>query len=298
MNIFNTIPEKRTAIDRATLSKLKEFESYSLISASKIINKINELEDSGRENELKSLLGQNYNSFISKLKSGASDVKTVAAIKSGLEDGVHKDDVMTVSRMSISVKKLIPTQNEIDASKSLFYPLTDSTTANSCLSGSNVVLIDPIITFRGRFVIDGHHRWSQVYAINSGATIVSNDLQLGTADPIKVLAAVQMAIAAKVGNVPVQTVSGTNLFSASRSSIINYVKSTITPNILMMFKSYGVSDTLEGIADHIWNNVVVMKSTSRPVSGAPGRGVMPQTDSAPGWDQLLKLGRINWNNPY
>lgn len=247
--------------------------------------------------ELSKLLGNNYYSFVSKLKSGISDVKTQAAILTGLQDGQTQDDIVNVSRTSVSVKSLIPTQNEVDMTKSLFYPLTDSSTAIKCLSGSRVVIQTPIITFREKYIIDGHHRWSQVYCVNSDATMAANNLTLGTTDPLKVLKAVQMSIAAQIKTVPVQTVEGTNLFGVSKTTFIKYVISTIKPEISEMFVSYRKVSDVDQIPEYIWQNVLKMRNTSRPISGAQNRGVMPQTDDAPGWEKPLELGKINWNTP-
>jgi hypothetical protein len=263
----------------------------------KIISLINEASDTDRISDLSRLLGANYSSFVSQLKGGISDHKTQAALMSGLEDGQLKDDVMAVRNTSFSVKKLIPTQHEVDMTKSLFYPLTDVGTANKCLSGKNVSIQGPIITFRGRYIIDGHHRWSQVYAINSNATILATDLSLGTTNPIIVLKAVQMAIAAHIKNLPIENVEGTNLFSVSRVALNSYVLATIKPNIASMFKTYESIGTPQEISNYIWNNILYMRSTSTPISGAPGRNYMPQTGDAPGWTGALERGQINWNNP-
>ena len=41
-------------------------------------------------------------------------------------------------------------------------------------------------------------------------------------------------------------------------------------------------DSKEAVADYIAKNVESMKSTSKPVTNAPKRNVMPQTDKSPG----------------
>jgi len=262
-----------------------------------LINSISEMEDDERRSELKSLLGSGYNSFINRLKSGATDVKTVAALKSGLEDRSYSDDKLTISNLNIKVTALKPCQNEIDMTQSLFYPLTDITTATNCLRGSGVVIKEPIIIFKGKYVIDGHHRWSQVFAVNSNATVLAENLGMPTSDPMKVLAGVQMAIAAKSGTVPTSTVSGTNLFSVSKSALVSFVLGHIKPEIVSVFSQFNRGSNPGEIANYIWSNIEVMRSTSKPISGAPPRGLMPQTDQAPGWDRTMATGVVNWNDP-
>lgn len=45
-------------------------------------------------------------------------------------------------------------------------------------------------------------------------------------------------------------------------------------------------------------NVMQMQKTSQPISGAPKRDVMPQTDDATNLMQYLTKGVVNFNEPY
>ncbi len=46
------------------------------------------------------------------------------------------------------------------------------------------------------------------------------------------------------------------------------------------------------------SNVELMRSTSKPVSGAPERNHMPQRHEFPGWTTNLEAcGLVNWNDP-
>lgn len=261
----------------------------------KIISLLEDVDN--RISELSSLLGSRFPNFVQLLKGNIHDTKTQSAILSGLEDGQLKDDIMAVATANLSVKGLTPTQSEIDIRQSLFYPLTDPITLTKCLNGNGVTIKGPIVSFRRKYIIDGHHRWSQIYVVNPKATVLSVDLTLGTANPLKVLYAVQMAIAAKVKNVPIANVQGTNLFKASKSDILSFVKSTIKPEIESLFVSYKVVKDKSEIPEYIWSNVELMRSTSKPVSGAPERNHMPQTDEAPGWTTNLERGLVNWNDP-
>ena len=250
-------------------------------------------------NVVEDLMGESYGSFMQELKSGASDKKVLALIKSGLDDGVKPDDVAKTKSISIEVSKLRPCQNEIDIKKSLFYPLTDGSTTRKCLGGSNIVLGgNPIITFRGKYVIDGHHRWSQVYAINPSATMKAIDLTMGTTDPMQALKAVQLAIVDKTGTLPSASVQGSDLLKASESVVKSYVQGTVKPGILKLFKAAGRGGTAGEIADKVWQNVNVMQKNAKPIAGAPERGLMPQTDQAEGWGSALTNGEVNWSAPF
>jgi hypothetical protein len=247
---------------------------------------------------LKSLLGKSYEDFVKRLKVSAHDPKVMAMIRSGKQDGSEWEDAGIIQDRVISVQDLRPTQNEIDISKSLKWPLTDETTARKCLAGRAVEIRGPIVTFKRKFVVDGHHRWSQIYACNANATVKAEDLVMALRNPIDALKAVQMAIASSIGDVPSQVVKGTNLLKASEREVKEYVRDTLKEALIPIYESHGAGSTREEIADYIWGNVKVMQKRARPAPGAPKRGVMPQTDQAPGWKREIKTGRLNVRPPF
>ena len=53
----------------------------------------------------------------------------------------------------------------------------------------------PVVTYNGKYVIDGHHRWSQVYAANPDAKVPTIDIR-GNLKPSEMLKVVHAAIAA------------------------------------------------------------------------------------------------------
>lgn len=79
--------------------------------SNKLLNIINQLEDLDRQSELQMLLGKNYTFIIDQLKGGANDEKTLAAIRSGLQDGSLSDDKMTIKSLVIKVSSLQPCQH-------------------------------------------------------------------------------------------------------------------------------------------------------------------------------------------
>jgi hypothetical protein len=56
--------------------------------------------------------------------------------------------------------------------------------------------------------------------------------------------------------------------------------------VLDEFKKADKGDSAEAIAQFIWSNVEKMQQNNQPVSGAPERGLMPQTDDAKNWQDL------------
>lgn len=234
------------------------------------------LKEDESDDKLKSLLRKDYTTFVKELGDNIKDPKFIDAIQT-LSDKLP----IQAKQIQPIVGILKPTQNEVVLDKSLSYPLKDPMTVKSYLSGGVVAVAGKSIVTAGggRFVIDGHHRWSQVYCINPDAKIKALDLPI--TDPMKALKATQIGIAAQIKRVPKSTGGGINLFTINESTLKKYVVDNISDQVVQVFKLAGKGETPESIADYIWGNVELLKKNSKPVQGAPKRDVMPQTDDAP-----------------
>lgn len=232
--------------------------------------------------DLKDLLKVDYSLFVKELGDNIKDPKFIDAIKS-----LSDKHPLNFKSAAPKVSDLKPTQNEIDVDKSLKFPLTNADSARICLKGGLIAVAGKrIITGgNGKFIIDGHHRWSQVCALNPEAKIAAIDLS-DIKDPMKALKATQLGIAADLGKVPTAKVEGNNLLKMSKDALTSYVVKTITPEVLEEFKKAGKGDSPEAVAQFIWTNVDQMQKDNQPVSGAPERGIMPQTDDATQWQDL------------
>jgi len=105
------------------------------------------------DDKLKKIFKQNYPGFVAALGKFAGDPKFQNFVKS------NAATKSAVKLTSIPVTKLIPTQNEIDVDKSLKFPLTKKESAGASLKGGAVKVQSPIITFNGKYIIDGqYHR--------------------------------------------------------------------------------------------------------------------------------------------
>ena len=249
-------------------------------SLKQLVNEVKvKLNEEGAEDELKSILKKDYTTFVKELGDNIKDSKFLDAIKS-----LTSSSPIKTSAMSAAVTDLQPTQNEVVMDKSLSYPLKDPASAEQYLKGGVVAVAGKSIVTGGggKFVIDGHHRWSQLYCINPDAKIKALDLT-DIKKPIEALKATQIGIAAQTGNVPTSAGGGINLFACGESELKKYVTDNIKEPVVEVFKKYGKGDTPEEIADYIWDNVQELRKSSPPVAGAPTRDVMPQTDDAPQW---------------
>ena len=264
--------------------------------------------------DLQAIVDAPYEDFVAKLGSNISDPKIQAILMKGKEDGQPTDEVINLSDIDIPVQKLQPTQNEIALDKSLIYPLTDVKSAEVCLKGGVVAIAGKrIITADGIYIVDGHHRWSQLYAMNKDASIAATNMTSAVIkQPLDFLKVTQAAIAADLKKVPTASAKGSiNLITISEDQLKTFVKKTITKDVMKVFVKYGKvkvksnkaaddlsNSNLEQAANYIWSNVQSMQSTSKPVSGAPKRDSMPQTDDATKWQDIASSGDLNFTPPF
>lgn len=246
-----------------------------------------------------------YEAFIKALGAGANDSKLKAAIASGLKDNNKEDDVFDFTvEVGIPVRGCKPTQNEVVIENSLSFPLATGTkidkgsleTLLTSTKGKSYTAGGPIVVFSDgttNYVIDGHHRWSQVHSVNPDAFITGMIMTSKVAmDAKEVLKAVQMAILKVVqdnapgAELPAAKGAGdnpeANLFECSEESLKKYVADNASKDFLEVAKEVGKIEeaTSEAAGDYIWKNVLDLRKNSSPIEGATKRELMPQTDGA------------------
>jgi hypothetical protein len=174
----------------------------------------------GKELEA-TLKEKDYMAFVQKLSQVTSDPEFQKALNYGLHDGDPNDEKVALNNISPKVTELKPTQNEIDMNGSLKFAVASVENLLDLLKdGEKSPGGNPIVTGAdGKLVLDGHHRWSQVYCINPRATIKAVDLKIPGAGPMAYLKVMQLAIASNLKKVPVQTVKGTNLLDPSLTKV-------------------------------------------------------------------------------
>ena len=242
---------------------------------------------------------QDVSSFVDQFKAIASDPKVQAILKAGATDGNPEDEKVTYAKGNVAVKGLLPTQNEIGFDQSIANILTDQYGSLKSILGGSANVGGPIVTYNGKYVIDGHHRWSQVYAANPNATMENLDIK-GDLPPTEILKLVHAAIAAKVGKVPSADPKGINILDGiSEKQVLDAVNSKLADKAKTIWDENGQKDN-NAIAKHIYDNLKQLISKNKPVAGAPGRKDMPQTDvdgDATGKLGLLQKGMINFKDP-
>tara|TARA_R100000008_G_scaffold82284_1_gene66401 strand:+ start:3846 stop:5330 length:1485 start_codon:yes stop_codon:yes gene_type:complete len=123
---------------------------------------------------------------------GVQDVLVKAA---EADDGAEPDDKITVgSATPVSVSSLGPTQQFIDLMQSVSFPLGSAKVLESAIT-SKTSGAPGAISISGNAVLDGHHRWSGVFAITPDGSINAKDFGFPGSVADK-LAAAQLAVAA------------------------------------------------------------------------------------------------------
>lgn len=201
--------------------------------------------DSEEIQKLKQLLGANYSVFVKALDENVNEPKFKKAVEWMVKNG-SKVEPKTIS---VKCTDLRPTQNEVVLDKSLSFTLKDPRTTKICLFSNGPVKLGPqgkekpIITSNGgKYVIDGHHRWSQLYCANPNASLAAIDIGNAFQSPEEALKAVQLSIAAVVGDVPFAKGGGTNLFKIDENTLKDYVYKNIVPEVTEIFEKFLAND--------------------------------------------------------
>ena len=242
---------------------------------------------------------QDVSAFVDQFKAIASDPKVQAILKAGTTDGNPGDEKVTYANGTVAVKNLLPTQAEIGFDQSIANILTDQYGSLQSILKGQADVGGPIVTYNGKYVIDGHHRWSQVYAANPNATMANLDIK-GNLKPTDILKIVHAAIAAKVGKVPSSNPQGINILKGiTEKQVSDAVDSKLSDKAKKIWAENGQKDNA-AITKLIYNNLKTLISKNKPVAGAPGRKDMPQTDvGGAATDKLgmLQKGVINFKDP-
>jgi hypothetical protein len=135
-----------------------------------------------------------------------------------------------------------------------------------------------ILTANGKYILDGHHRWSQVYLFNPEAKIPAIDLKLPGLDEMTLLKVIQSAIAAtykQVNQTPAD--APTDIFDDSKmpeKELPVKMKELAGPKVLETAKKAWKMKSDEEVIKKLVDNALGVKS--KKPSKAPDRKYMPQ----------------------
>jgi len=114
-------------------------------------------------------------------------------IKLGIKDGDPNDDVIDAKIVGIQGKKLLPLQSQIWFDKTVAYLLEYGEP-----TGTSPVLTTTIIISKENYILDGHHRYSQVMLFDPTLKMKALHIPLD----IQLLLKITRTYGAAIGNTP------------------------------------------------------------------------------------------------
>lgn len=251
-----------------------------------------------RKQALEKFLKGSYPDYIEKLNELLKDPKTAALLEEAF-GGDLGDINLRYNKKNIHARKLNPTQSEIDLKNSVLWPLCNPECIHNIFK-SAVELAIPIVTYNDVFVIDGHHRWSQAFIFNPSCKMVSINFK-GDLSAVEMLKATQGVIAAwksehgeANSGIPSATATpGFNIFDKNRKEMEGFLDHVFDGEIDLKGRTCNVDQVVAvmnkyvpevtdraSLTKYLCDGAERLKNNNAPVTGAPNRGLMPQTDQA------------------
>lgn len=259
---------------------------------------------------------QPYTAFVNELIEGVNDEKAKAWIDYAFGDGNGDIKFTAEAEKGYDVHALYPTQNFIGLENSIGFTVNNPGKAGASFKkmltekNPEVKVGSAIWIFEGKYIIDGHHRWSQVYAFNPNAKITAVNFKCSEKlDPKQALAAVQGVIASVMGKIPVSTsrVDGqeekvaSNVLKDSDTTMLKAAKECLESSpshdefnklcdevlesgkgaasrISRIDAQFDKNSSGAKVLTYAVNNCLELKAGNQAVNGAPDREKMPQTD--------------------
>ena len=247
-----------------------------------IITYINESKYSRKKELEKWLKGRHYEDYVKVLDEMIDDPKAKALLDDAF-GGSLGNTQLRFKGESLSANRLMPTQNEICLDVSLKYGLQKPERVKEYFE-DDVEIKHPVVTFNESYVVDGHHRWAEIYIFNPNAKMVCANYD-GDMSPIQMLKVTQGAIAAdpSIEDLPVSKPRGMNLYDMSNREIRSYIDKNMSNDIANELIKYveGLEDR-EDALEYLTDNAISLKVDHEPITNAPNREIMPQTSKSKG----------------
>lgn len=261
--------------------------------------------------KLSSLFKKSYPDFVEALAELTMDSKFMDSLE-GDGDG---EDKLIVTTRTVKCRDLIPLQNEIGAKESLDFPLKNKIPRKNIIKmcgtsecSSNVYdsLGRSIITSGGKYIVDGHHRWSSIFVLNPDCLIQVKDIgqyKKGV-DALKLSQMIIAVLSKSKGGVASKKASGINIIDASEQDLKNYIESVIDDEFVHSYIEANLDEdgeTLDEdfknknqVVNKILENCLLLQSQGIDIDAAPNdRSIMPQFDDEGKYLKGAEKGDVN-----
>ena len=279
---------------------MKRFDSIKWITENKY-GKLNEQDIGG---DIEQSFDKDVASFTQDLEGYLNDPKVKAVLDAGDKDGNPNDDKISYSKILVPVKKLTPTQNIIGFDNSVKEgPLEDKYGTLNTMFTNTPNVGGPIVTYDGKYIIDGHHRWSSVFAVNPGGNMEALNIKAKAGfQPTDILKAVHTAVALDYGSVKRSTAQSANLLDGvTYEDVLLKVNNHLSDVAAVVWAQNGYPDKVS-ITKWLKKNLDLIVNKGH-IPDAPDRSNMPQADAlGRGTEEdrikALATGNINISPPF
>ena len=250
-----------------------------------------------------------YTNFLKKV---AKDPEFQKIARAGKTDGNESDEIVTVDEgKTMPISNLYATQSEIGALKSLEDQMInkyDATKTALGLNGTPVVMKDKtgpvnLFVWNGKYVLDGHHRWSQVMMTNPQAEVKVDSMSgpvLKTAEDALKMS--QLAIAIVAQNVVTEPMDGANLMEMTTQEVTDYVSANISDEVLgLLVEAEKIPEPAKELAAQYYgqNHKIIQKRRGKfeREKGMPQAGSSACAGGQSKVNKALATGAVNYSNP-
>ena len=181
--------------------------------------------------------------YVAILKKYANDPNFDKIAAAGQADGDAANERVTVTPATVTARSLTATQSEIGSAQSLGDQVInkyDATKTALGLNGTPIAMSSksgpsPLLVYNGKFILDGHHRWSQVMMVNpNGKVLIDNVTGPALDDEEQALKAMQFAIAATADQVVTKPFKGKDLMSSTYDEVYKFVMENVNDDVLKL----------------------------------------------------------------
>lgn len=214
-------------------------------------NQPEQVNNSQEVNTLQNLVKQHYPEFVSGLNQLVQDKNFLNFLRK--QDPNNPNNSLNIKWSSYRCSDLMPMQNIIGLDDSLAFEFKKPDKTREKASGKLIgpesydFKSRPIITC-GKYIIDGHHRWSTVYMLNPQTSIKVRDIT-NFRDGTSGLKASQLIIAAMKGKVPISSPKGINVFTEDMKNISIWLAGYMTPAFIVQYLPLVKSQTFNKIQE-------------------------------------------------
>lgn len=174
---------------------------------------------------------------------------------------------MKVLAKSIPVKNLRPSQKEIDFEKVCEYIFCEEDFSR--FFADPVLIGDtPLIIYNQKYIVDGHHRWANILAINPEAKVAVLDFE----EDESARQFINRFDTAENDSSGIEQ----DIYKCSDKDILQYIKTGLTDSISRSLQMTSGLSSKEDCINYLLKNFLTLRDIYRPEKWAPQRMSMPQ----------------------